>query len=281
MASSGASALADTIFAEIVQARVLDEVRPANTSRDFLWFATKGPSQVASFGAWGDLGPATALTNDLSEIASTAMSDTQASATAAGIGFRIDVTDFVREINVADVYSAASRQVAAALAEKWETDVAALVDDFSNITTAASTLTPIDVLAAISALEQRDIPGPYVGYFDPKQTGELRVEIATTTAQYESGGRNAEKVSPFTNSGMFGTYMGLPIFQTSLVVTTSSLVGGAVFASQQALGAYEVLPQRLETQRDASFQSLEFVGSQWSGLVETADARGQTVKSAA
>lgn len=281
MATTGATALADTIFAELVEGRVQDEVRPAMTSRDFIWFAAKGPSQVASFGEWGDPGAASALTDDLSEISSTVMSDTQASATASGVGFRIDVSDFVREINVADVYSVASRQVSAALAEKWETDLAALMDDFSNVTVAGSTLTPLDVLAAVSALEQRDIPGPYVSYFDPKQTGELRVEIATTTAQYESGGRNASLVSPFTNSGFFGTYMGLPVYQTSLVVTTSGLIGGAVFASGQAIGCYEVLPMRLETQRDASFQSLEFNGSHWYGLAEVSDARGQTVQSIA
>ena len=281
MASTGATALADTIFAEIVESRVLEELRPANTTRDFLWFATKGPSQVASFGTWGDGGAAAAITDDLSEIASTALSDTQASATASGVGFRVDVTDFVREINVADVYALASRQVAAALAEKWETDLAALMDDFSNVTTAASTLTPLDHLAAVSALEQRDVPGPYVAYYDPKQTGELRVEIATTTAQYESGGRNADLVNPFYVSGYFGNYMGIPVYQTSLVVTTSGLIGGAVFASNQALGAYEVIGQRVETQRDASFQAMEFVGSQWYGLAETADTRGQTVKSIA
>jgi hypothetical protein len=281
MASTGATALADTIFAELVEAQVLEEVRPANTSRDFLWFGTKGPSQVKSFGIWGDGGPAAAITDDLSEISSTALSDTQASATASGFGFRVDITDFVREINVADTYALAGRQVGAALAEKWETDVSALMDDFSNVTTAASTLTSLDLLAAVSALEQRDIPGPYVGYLHPKQTGELRVEIATTTAQYESGGRNAGLVSPFTNSGMFGSYMGLPIYQTSLTPTASSLIGGAVFTARQALGAYEVLPMRLETQRDASFQSMEFVGSHWYGLVEVSDTRGQTVKSAA
>jgi hypothetical protein len=281
MASTGVTALADTIFAEIVQSRVLDELRPANTTRDFIWFATKGPSQVASFGPWGDAGAASAITDDLSEIASTAMSDTQASATAAGVGFRIDVTDFVREVNVADVYATASRMVGAALAEKWETDLSALVDDFSNVTTAASTLTPIDLLAAVSALEQRDVPGPYVVYLDPKQTGELRVEIATTTAQYESGGRNADLVSPFAVSGYFGNYMGLPIYQSSLTVTTSSLIGGAVFASQQALGAYEVIGQRIETQRDASYEALEFVGAHWYGFAETSDTRGQTLKSAA
>jgi hypothetical protein len=279
MATTGAVALADTIFAEIVESRVLEEVRPANTTRDFVWFATKGPSQVASFGIWGDGGPAGTVADDLTEIASTALSDTQASATAAGIGFRVDVSDFVREINVADVYALASRQVAAALMEKWETDLAAFMDDFSNVTPSGSTLSPLDILAAMSALEQRDIPGPYVGYFDPKNTGELRVEIATTTAQYESGGRNASLVAPFETSGFFGTYMGLPIYQSTTVVATSGLNGGAVFASNQALGAYEVLPQRLETQRDASFQSLEFVGSQWYGIVEVSDTRGQTVTS--
>ena len=117
MASTGATALADTIFAEIIESRVLEELRPANTSRDFIWFAAKGPSQVASFGEWGDGGAAAAITNDLSEITSTALSDSQVSATASGFGFRVDITDFVREINVADTYALASRQVAAALAE--------------------------------------------------------------------------------------------------------------------------------------------------------------------
>lgn len=279
MATTGAVALADTIFAEIVERRVLEELRPANTSRDVVWFAAKGPSQVASFGTWGDGGPATALTDDLSEIAATTLSDTQASVTATGKGFRVDITDFVREINVADTYALASRQVAAALAEKWETDLAALMDDFSNVTTAGSTLTGADILAAVSALEQRDVPGPYVAYLSPKQTGELRAEIATTSSSYESGGRNAALVSPFYNSGFFGTYMGIPIYQSSLTVTTSNLVGGGVFAARQAIGAYEVLPQRLETQRDASFQAMEFVGSHWYGVAEVSDTRGQTLKS--
>jgi len=281
MAGTGIVALADTIFAEIVEGKVLEEVRPANTSRDFVWFAAKGPSQVASFGEWGDGGAAAAITNDLTEVSSSVLSDTQVSATASGFGFRVDISDFVREINVADVYGLASRQVAAALAEKWETDLAALMDDFANVTTSASTFNGVDLLAGLSALEQRDIPGPFAVYLDPKQTGELRVDIATTNSSFEDGGRNAALVSPYSNSGYFGTYMGLPIYQTSLVVSTSSLVGGAIFASGQAIGAYEVIPQRIETQRDASYSSLEFVGTHWYGLCEVSDLRGQTLKSAA
>lgn len=280
MAATGKAALDDSVAAEIVEREMVRELRPAMTSREFLRFAVGGNSTVASFPLWGDPGPATVPTDDITDITSTALSDTEQSATAAEIGFRVDISDLVRATHASDLYSEAAGMVARSIAEKWETDLAALMDDFSNVTTAGSTLTGADVLAAVSALEQRDVPGPYVGYFDPKQTGELRAEIASTTAVYFNG-REQEKVRPFGDSGFFGSYMGLPIWQTSLVVTTSSLVGGAVFAANQALGVYEIWGPRVETQRDASLRSLEFVGTQCYGLKEISDTRGQTVKSAA
>ena len=280
MATTGVTALADSVFAEIVEAEMVKELRPAMTSREFIRFARKGPSTVASFPLWGDPGAAAAPANDLSEITSTALSDTEVSATAAEVGFRVDVSDLVREVHPSDLYAEVAQMVARSVAEKWETDLAALVDDFSNVTTAASTLTPTDLLAAVSALEQRDIPGPYVGYLDPKQSGELRADIATTVSSYAIG-KDEGLVRPFGDSGFFGTYMGLPIWQTSLVVTTSGLVGGAVFASKAALGCYEIWGPRVETQRDASFRALEFVGTQCYGFKEISDTRGQSLDSAA
>ena len=280
MATTGVTALADSVFAEIVEAEMVKELRPAMTSREFIRFARKGPSTVASFPLWGDPGAAAAPSNDLSEIASTALSDTEVSATAAEVGFRVDVSDLVREVHPSDLYAEVAQMVARSVAEKWETDLAALVDDFSNVTTAASTLTPTDLLAAVSALEQRDIPGPYVGYLDPKQSGELRADIATTVSSYAIG-KDEGLVRPFGDSGFFGTYMGLPIWQTSLVVTTTGQVGGAVFASGQALGCYEIWGPRIETQRDASYRALEFVGTQCYGFKEISDTRGQSLDSAA
>jgi len=281
MVSTGAVALADSIFAEIVDSVMVKELRPAMTSRSFVRFGAKGPSQVHSFPLWGDPGAAAALVDDLSEISNTALSDTQQSATAAGVGFRVDVTDFAREIHVSsNLYGEVGAMVARSVAEKWETDLAALMDDFSNVTTAGGTNTPTAFLSAVSALEQRDIPAPYVGYLDPKQTGELRAELASTTAVFEIG-KNDDLVRPFGDSGFFGTLYGVPIWQTSLVVTTAGQVGGAVFNSQDAIGGYIVIDQRLETQRDASFQALEFVGSMWYGLVEISDTRGQGLDSTA
>jgi hypothetical protein len=280
LTGTGKAALDNSVFAAIVEAQMVQELRPAMTSRSFLRFATGGASSVATFPLWGDPGSAAAPTNDLSDISATALSDTSVNATAAEVGFEVDVTDLIRETHVTDLYSEVAGIVGRSVAEKWEADLAALMDDFTNVTTAASTMTGLDLLAAVSALEQRDIPGPYVGYLDPKQTGELRAEIATTSASYAIG-RDGELVSPFGDSGMFGTYMGLPIWQTSLVVTASSLVGGAVFASGQALGCYEIWGPRLETQRDASARLTEFVGTQCYGFAEISDTRGQTVKSAA
>lgn len=280
MATTGKAALDDSVAAEVVEQEMVQELRPAMTSREFIRFAVGGNSSVASFSLWGDPGAAAAPTDDLSDIASTALSDTQQSATAAEVGFRVDISDLAKAIHASDLYSEAGGMVARSVAEKWETDLAALMDDFSNVTTAASVLTGQDIMAAYSALEQRDVPGPYVGYFDPKSTGELRSEIASTNASYAIG-RDGEKVRPFGDSGYFGEYMGLPIWQTSLVVATASLNGGAVFAAGQALGCYEIWGPRLETQRDASLRSLEFVGTQCYGFAEISDTRGQTVKSAA
>ena len=280
MAATGKAALDDSVFVEVVKTVMVRELRPANTSRQFLNQGQKGFSTTHSWPLWGDPGSAAAPTDDLSEIASTALSDTQQNVTAAEVGFRVDITDLIRETHPSNLYAEAGGMVTRSINEKFETDVAALMDDFSNVTTAASVLTGVDLLAAVSALEQRDIPRPYVGYLDPKQTGELRADIATTTAVYNIG-RDGDLVAPFGDSGFFGTYMGVPIWQTSLVVTTAGLVGGAVFNSEDALGIYEIWGPRLETQRDASFRSMEFVGTQCYGLKEISDTRGQTLKSAA
>ena len=280
MASTGATALADSIFAELVESRMVQELRPAMTSRSFVRFARKGPSQNASFPLWGDPGAAAALTDDLSEISNTALSDTQQTATAAGVGFRVDVTDFAREIWAGgNLYSEVGAMVGRSVSEKWETDLAALVDDFTNVTTAGGTATPTAFLSAVSALEQRDIPKPYVAYLDPKQSGEIRNELAFTTAVHEIG--KGDRDVSFGNAGFAFPLYGVPIWQSSLVVTTSGQVGGGIFNSEDTLGGYIVIDQRLETQRDASYQAMEFIGSMWYGLVEISDTRGQGLDSTA
>lgn len=278
MASTGLVALGDSRFAALVQSEVIEELRPAETTKSFLKKAIGGNSTVANFPLIGDPGPATAPADDITDLTSTAMSDTAPSVTAAEVGLRIDVSDLVQAVSVYDVVSQASGLISRSLSEKWETDLAALMDDFTNVTPAASTLSTLDHLAAVSALEQRDIPGPYSAYYSPKQAGELRAEIATTTASFEVGGRNAGLVTPI-GSGFFGDYMGVPIWNSSTVVTTAGRVGGAVF-NHDALGYYMIWDSRIEHQRDASLRALELNGTMCYGVAEISDTRGQTVTSA-
>ena len=281
MAATGAAALTDSVYFEIVESRVIDYLRPAFTNaRSLLRQAQNGPSLTSSFPKWGDPGVAPAPADDITDIASTAMSDTQVSITAAEVGFRIDLSDLVRAVHPSNLVAEASKMVGNAIMEKWEGDVAALMDDFTNTVTAGGTLSGLDLLAAVSNLEQRDVPGPFAAYVDPKQSGELRVEIATTNASYAVG-RDADKVRPFGNEGFFGDYMGLPIYHTSLVVTTSGQIGGAVFQVGEALGFREIWGPRLEQQRDASLRALEIVGTAAYGLAELDDERGVTLKSVA
>lgn len=287
MAATGIVALAESTIAAAIQHDVIQELRPANTSKAFLRKVDLGgTSLVGTVLQYGDLGPSgvigTTPTDDVTDISSTAMSDTGVNVTADEGGFRVDITDLVRESTVQGdaLLGEASAQLVRGLNERWETDLAALMDDFSNVTTAGSSMTATDHLSAVSSLEQRDIPKPYVAYYDPQQTGELRLEIATTTSSYAIN-HDAELVMPFGDSGMFGTYMGVPIWQSSLVVTTSSLVGGAIFQAGVALAYAEVRMNRVESQRDASLRSWEFVGTQVYGVAEVSDTRGQTVKTAA
>ena len=284
--TTGVTALGDSAFAAILDSNIIPELRPAMTSCIFLRMHPGGASRVAQWTLYADLGPADSLTgggaDDLTDLTTDAITDTSSSATAAETGFRVDVSDLARETVVQNIYADMTAYVARSIGEQWEDTLAKLMDDFSNVTTAASTLTPVDLLAAVSALEQRDVPGPYAGYLDPKQTGELRAEIASTTSSYEVG-RDGELVRPFADSGWFGVYMGLPIWQTSLVVATSSLNGGAVLAvgsaNRPALGGYEVRAPRIETWRDISERTLQIAGTQAFGMVEIIDGSGQTVKS--
>ena len=278
MASTGIAALNDSRFTAMVQSDIIQELRPAMTTREFLKRANGGASTVASFPLINDPGPATAPADDITDLASTALGDTAVTVTAAEVGLRVDVSDLVQAVSVYDVVSEASGLITRSVVEKWETDLAALMDDFSNVTPAASSLTPLDHLAAVSALEQRDIPGPYDAYYSPKQAGELRAEIATTTASFEVGGRNAGLVTPI-GSGFFGDYMGVPIWNSSTVVTTAGRVGGAVF-NHDALGYYEIWGTRIETIRAPSLRALQMTGTQCYGVAEVSDTRGQTVTSA-
>lgn len=275
----------DTYYAALFEARILPELRPSMTSREFLRWGPKGHSTAFSFSLLGDPGASGGLTEgtDLSVV--TDITTSKQTATASEVGLLTTVSDVLIKISLLDAMSTASALLTRSTNEKWETDVAAIADNFSSSTTAASTLTPQDLLAAISAIEQRDaLTGSLVAYLHPKQVGELRAEVASTTAP-RTAAQDGVELGPMMStlgSPVSNSLFGVRIHQTSLVASASSLRQGSVFVSGQTIGAYELWGPRIETERRASLRGFYVVSTADYGLVgvETVN-RGQMLKSAA
>lgn len=276
----------DTFVAATFEARILPELRPAVTTRNFLRWAPSGASTAHSFSLLGDPGASGAFTEGTDFTSVTDVTTSKQTATASEIGLMSTVSDVLMMVSLLEAASTVASLLGRSTLEKWETDVAAIADNFSSSTTAASTLTPDDLLAAVSAIEQRDAAtGPLVAYLHPKQAGELRREIAATTAIVTShqDGVPQRPVEGETNGrGYFGDLFGVSIYQTSLVASSSSLRQGSVFVSGQCIGAKELWAPRIETERRASLRGIYVVSSACYGVVgvETTN-RGQMLKSAA
>lgn len=283
----------DVYFAALFEARILDELRPAMTSRDFLRWGTKGASNAFSFTIQDDPGPSAALTEGTEYLGSdappfTSITTSKATATASEVGIMAIVTDVLTEISLIAILPQVSGLLTRSTQEKWETDVAAKMDDFGTATTAASTLTPDDFLRAVSAIEQRDAAtGPLVAYLHPKQTGELRAEVAATTAIVTAGqATGGVPTTPVTGAlngqGDWGSLFGVRVFQTSLVASSGGLRQGSISVSGQCNGAYELWSPRIELERKPTLRGSYVVSSACYGLVNVdITNRGQMLKSAA
>ena len=281
MAKSTTTTANDIVYGAIITDRLLEELRPYNVSKPLFRWGAPGPSLVYNFPTLDDLGVGNATTEATDYSTQSEYTTSVAQCTSTGGAMRADVTDELVKTAIIDVIPSAAAALARSVAELFETDACALYDDFTNITTAASTMTADDFLAAMSGLEQRDVVGPLVSVLHPKQAGELRQDIAASSASIFSGGANTGGLVMDHLEGSVGSLFGVPIFQSSLVVSASSLRGGAMFVRNEALGAYGIWGPRVELQRDASERFTEIVVTEHVGVVEIADLRGQTIKSAA
>lgn len=264
----------------------MPELRPSLTSRSFIRWGPMGNSTAFSFSLLNDPGASGAMTEGTDFTSVTDITTSKQTATASEVGILSTVSDVLIKVSLLDALSTTSAILTRSTTEKWETDVAAIADNFGTSTVAASTLGTQDVLAAISAIEQRDAAtGPLVGYLHPKQTGEVRSEIAATTALKTAaqGGVPMGAVTGETDArGYFGNLFEVDIYQTSQVASSSSLRQGSIFVSGQCIGGYELWGPRIETERRASLRGFYVVSSADYGLagVEVTN-RGQMLKSAA
>jgi len=275
----------DIFFAALFEARILQELRPAMTSRDVLRWQPKGKSTAASFSRQDDPGASGAMTEGTDFTTVTDLTTSVATATASEVGIMTTVSDVLIEVSILDAMSQVKGVLNRSTLEKWETDVAAKLGNggFTSSTTAASTLTADDFLRAVSGIEQRDAAtGPLFAYLHPKQAGELRADVASTTA-IVTAGEGGVPIRPVESSeGNWGSLFNVRVYNTSLVASSGGLRQGSISVAGQTVGAYELWAPRIETERRASLRGYYVVSSACYGLanVEVVN-RGQNLKSAA
>jgi hypothetical protein len=190
-------------------------------------------------------------------------------------------------VDILDIEGEVAGIVARDMVEQYETDVIGVgsPSGFTNIT--GDTTNPMTMgrhLTTLSALEQRDNNAPLAEVLHPKQTGELRSDIASTTAAFAAelpGGM--DEILNSHLSGYVGTLFNIPIFQSSVVPTSDASAGRAGFmlAVGSALGVYELWKEQVELQRDASKVADEIVCSSAYGGAVVDAGRAQLVKTKA
>lgn len=202
----------------------------------------------------------------------------KARVTAGAVGIMGAVADVTKAVTVVDIQAELMGALSRTLAHKWEVDATANLANFSNTTTASSgQLTYDDMLAAIAALEQRDVTAGYVFGGHPKQLADLRSDIS---------GRNGEifgRPETDTIQGHYrenwGTVLGVPLMASTVVSSSGGNYQGAIFADREALGYLEIWGPKVEIWRDGRALLDYVICSNVYGSVEISDTRGQTVLS--
>lgn len=278
MANEATSSVLSELYANIVQSALytLNEqtiIRPLIRQYDMT--GTPGlTAQVPIYPALSASG-----VDDGTDLSNTAFNTTSKEITASEIGVMVELTDLAAESANEDVAAAVGRQIGAAMAEKVDTDLAALFSGFSNTvnkTQAAVTVQDIFKAAAILKNNKADQNGAFACVLHPYQAYDLKNQLTN------NGATMSHALSDVGNSallnGFIGRIAGVDIFE-STVVTGGDSAGsyyGAVM-TQDALGMMLKRNMRIETERNASKRSLEIVGSMAFGVSELFDQYGVAI----
>lgn len=194
--------------------------------------------------------------------------------TASEKGVMVTLTDLMKESASEDVASAIGRQIGSALAEKVDTDIAALFSGFSNtVGSGAAEISIEDLFKAAATLRTNKVPsGPLYCVLHPKQAFQIKKLLTN------AGSTISHNLSDLGNealrNGFVGTLAGMQIFESTVITGDSAgaFVGAAFHGD--ALGYMVKRNLRVENQRDASLRSDEIVGSMAYGVSEIFDEYG-------
>jgi hypothetical protein len=299
--TTNASYAGNSIYARILSQDILNELRPLNVTRPFYRVGPAGPSAVYSFltqtkttiadtgSYYGVIGGAssTGYTEGTTDLASyyTPWLVGKSDVTAALEGISGFVQDQVVVQSVLDALPQFTGVLARTMAEQYETDMLSFTA-FTNVSGASTSTTGMaTLLAARTALAGRDVhDNTIVAILHTKAVGDIQVDVASSGSAFLANPSTSEaSVLDAGLAGYVGNPFGIRIFQTSVVPTGDAGASrvGAMFATNEALGLYELWGVRTELQRDASAVGTEITLTTSHGVAKIDDTRGQTVKGSA
>ena len=270
---TGSAASGEALYANIVQSALftLNEqsiIRPLVRTYDM----TGTPGLTAQVPVYPTVSAAGVA--DGTDLSNTAFATTKKEITASEVGVMVTLTDLLEEASNDDTAAAVGRQLGAAMAEKVDTDLAALFTGFSNSVGAVETeITVDDMFKAAATLRNNKAPGPYVAVLHPYQAFQLKKLLA---GNGNTPMNNHDLANEALRTGYVGQIAGIQIFESTVITGPDSAGDGFIGAamSADALGYMVKRSMRIETQRDASLRATEIVGSMAYGTSELIDAYG-------
>jgi hypothetical protein len=250
----------DSEYPKFFDSMIEPEMRPLNVMGPFMKFRGPEHSNVYRFTFLGATqgsayGPGAATTkNEGSAMNNTQLVTSGADVTAGTIGMQATITDEHTETSLYSTYGTYGPELIRSLAQKWETDAAALLAGGSNtVGTTNVALTLATFLSASIGLAGRDAVGQQVSVLHTINVGHLKQDMASSAAAVH-GNPNIQigNVDASNLTGYQGTWYGVPVYQTTLVPTANGTTDrqGATFIVGQAFGHYQIRPPKSETMRE-------------------------------
>jgi N4-gp56 family major capsid protein len=199
------------------------------------------------------------------DLSNTAVNPTEATITASEVGVMTTLTDLGRDSASRNVAADIGKLFGDAIADKVDTDIAALFSSFSSDVGAAATeLTPELIFKAVATLRANNVPAPYYGVFNPKAAFNLK-KVLTNAGYTTSSNAVSDLGNEALRSGYIATVAGVQIFENSnIAIDAYDDSVGAVF-HPASLGLAMKQDFRIETQRDASLRATEIVATVTKG----------------
>ena len=223
----------------------------------------------------------------------TSITTTARNCTVSEHVIRADVTDLARMGNADDLTGNVGQILGNAVAAKLDDDLVELGKTFSQTECgAATTLALSHVFGSMRQLRAAGAPFPYNLVLSPKQVWGSKGLIALThnsaldtagssttdTATARPLGLLGSKGEEAMNTGMVGNFAGFNVYWSDQIDEDVSSGGDAAgFAFSKGAVGLAIGPEgliRIETERNASFRSTEYVAVGFWGQVEIKDAFG-------